>query len=195
LAKLALAATNKQIKVGLIMFSDIGAQTRSQDAALDRIVTFAQSDMFERMFREGMDLVEETAEYLDGEGRTEAKSLERAAALAYASESMRLTTRLMQSASWLLVQRAVREGEMSARDARDPKYRLGARSVCVTDTNELLALPARLTDLLERSKRLYDRVGRLETSLFEDDKVVRENPVNAQLVRLQAALSAAALEA
>ena len=34
-------------------------------------------------------------------------------ALSYASESMRLTTRLMQLASWLLLQRAVAEGELS----------------------------------------------------------------------------------
>jgi regulator of CtrA degradation len=175
------------------MFSEIAAKTRAQDGALDRIATFANSEMFERMFREGMDLVEETAEYLDGEGRAQSKQLERAAALAYASESMRLTTRLMQSASWLLVQRAVREGEMSARDARDPKYRLGARSVCESSTDALLALPEQLTNLLERSKRLYERVDRLEASLFDEREMVAENPVNAQLVRLQAALSAAAL--
>ena len=60
-----------------------------------------------------MELVEETASYLDGEGRQESKLLSRNAALAYAAESMRLTTRLMQVASWLLVQRAVREGDMA----------------------------------------------------------------------------------
>jgi regulator of CtrA degradation len=177
------------------MFTDVATQTDSQETALDRIASFANSDMFDRMFREGMDLVEETAAYLDGEGRSEAKKLERAGALAYASESMRLTTRLMQSASWLLVQRAVREGEMSARDARDPKYRLGAKSVCGAAGDANLELPQRLVDLLERSKRIYDRVDRIEASLFEATAKVQENPVNAQLVRLQAALSAAALEA
>jgi len=49
-----------------------------------------------------MDLVEETAAYLDGDGRTEAKTLERSVSLTYATESMRLTTRLMQLASWLV---------------------------------------------------------------------------------------------
>ena len=69
---------------------------------------FARSELFERTFREGMELVETAAVYLDGPGRQESKLLSRNAALAYASESMRLTTRLMQVASWLLVQRAVR---------------------------------------------------------------------------------------
>ncbi len=177
------------------MFTDVATKDASQESALDRIASFANSDMFDRMFREGMDLVEETAAYLDGEGRTQSKQLERSAALAYASESMRLTTRLMQSASWLLVQRAVREGEMTPRDARDPKYRLGAKSVCGASGETALTLPARLSDLLERSKRLYDRVDRIENSIFDATVQVQENPVNAQLMRLQAALSAAALEA
>ncbi len=179
------------------MFTDVATKSTNtnwdEKTALDRITTFASSEMFDRMFREGMDLVEETAAYLDGEGRAEAKKLERSAALAYASESMRLTTRLMQSASWLLVHRAVREGEMSARDARDPKYRLGAKTVCGSDGGIFLELPERLLSLLARSKLIYDRVDRLENSLFDARISTQENPVNAQLMRLQAALSAAAL--
>ena len=45
-----------------------------------------------------------------GAGREQAKALERNDSLAYAAESMRLTTRLMQIASWLLLRRAVAEG-------------------------------------------------------------------------------------
>jgi regulator of CtrA degradation len=85
---------------------------------------FASSEMFERTFAEGMQLVEETAAYLDGVGRKESKLLSRNAALVYAGESMRLTTRLMQIASWLLVQRAVREGDMAATEASQERYRI-----------------------------------------------------------------------
>ncbi|HQT54616.1 MAG TPA: DUF1465 family protein, partial [Phenylobacterium sp.] len=85
----------------------------------DVIQDFARSELFDRTFQEGMDLVEETAGYLDGSGRQESKLLSRNAALAYAGESMRLTTRLMQVASWLLVQRAVREGDMPREGACD----------------------------------------------------------------------------
>ena len=170
------------------MLTDVSKQTSGHKTAFDRIADFAGSDIFERMFREGMDLVEETAAYLDGEGRQEAKNLERASALAYASESMRLTTRLMQSASWLLVHRAVREGEMSAREAHDPKYRLGARAVCSASQPLIAILPERLLDLLERSRRLYERVDRIEAGLFDAGDAPTENPVTAQLMRLQAAL-------
>src|SRR5579863_2571865 len=89
--------------------------------------TFTGSALFERTFDEGMSLVEETAKYLDGKGRQESRDLPRKLALLYAGESMRVTTRLMQAASWLLVQRAVHEGDMAADDATSERYRLGSK--------------------------------------------------------------------
>ena len=74
----------------------------------------AGSETFKAMFREGMALVEETATYLDGDGRQQSRSLAAAGRSPTPPSSMRLTTRLMQLASWLLLQRAVNEGEMSA---------------------------------------------------------------------------------
>jgi len=73
---------------------------------------FARSEQFKAVFREGMALVEAAATYLDGDGRKEARKLRPPHSLAYATESMRLTTRLMQLASWLLIRRAVSEGEL-----------------------------------------------------------------------------------
>src|ERR1700686_4716052 len=84
----------------------------------------ANSQVFATLFRDGMALVEETASYLDGVGRQESKKLERSAALVYATESMRLTTRLMQLASWLLLHRAVKEGEMTLAQASKEKSKV-----------------------------------------------------------------------
>src|ERR1700731_1623347 len=89
------------------------------------------SALFDRTFDEGMALVEETARYLDGPGRAESRVLPRDAALLYAGESMRVTTRLMQAASWLLIQRAGREGEMCAEDAAAESYRLWSQENCL----------------------------------------------------------------
>jgi regulator of CtrA degradation len=128
---------------------------------------FAGSAMFDRTFNEGMALVEETARYLDGRGRQEARDLPRKAAMLYAGESMRVTTRLMQAASWLLVQRAVHEGEMSADDAKGERYRLGSKEICFGGREEgIELLPAKLRDLLERSDNLYRRIARLDDELF-----------------------------
>jgi hypothetical protein len=61
--------------------------------AVNQAVSFgerlAASQIFVDLFRDGMALVEETAAYLDGPGRQDSKKLERSAALAYATESMR----------------------------------------------------------------------------------------------------------
>ncbi|MDP3853456.1 DUF1465 family protein [Phenylobacterium sp.] len=152
----------------------------------DVIQDFARSELFDRTFQEGMDLVEETAGYLDGSGRQESKLLSRNAALAYAGESMRLTTRLMQVASWLLVQRAVREGDMPALNACEDRYRLGAEDVCRGATEE--ALPSGLLGLLDRSERLYERVRHLDRRMYvEDSADETPNPVQNQFDRLQAA--------
>ncbi len=127
---------------------------------------------FDRTFDEGMALVEETARYLDGKGREEARVLPRKAAMLYAGESMRVTTRLMQAASWLLVQRAVRDGDMEAGDAMNDRYRLGSREICMgkcaEDTDPL---PQELKDLLVRSDSLYRRIARLDDILFGEGAV------------------------
>ena len=128
---------------------------------------FIASALFDRTFDEGIALVEETARYLDGRGREEARALPRKASMLYAGESMRVTTRLMQAASWLLVQRAVRDGDMEAEQAMGERYRLGSREICLgacAESTEMLSVALR--DLLARSDNIYRRIARLDDVLF-----------------------------
>jgi regulator of CtrA degradation len=163
----------------------------AQDAGL---VSFKErlpgSPAFSTLFREGMGLVEETAVYLDGDGRQESKKLDRSAALTYATESMRLTTRLMQLASWLLLHRAVKEGEMSLAQVNQEKtkVRLSAGEPAKEDTLKLL--PPKLVDLISRSRKLHEQVVRLDATIHGTaDPAPRrtENPVERQLGLLKAA--------
>lgn len=137
-----------------------------------RILDFARSDLFVRTFSEGMGLVEETAAYLDGPGRAASKRLDRNSTLTYAAESMKLTTRLMQVASWLMVQRALREGDLPVSDALEDKYRMSARARSIADQPraipEDVALPESLIDLMRRADSLYDRVLRLDDHIYGD---------------------------
>ncbi len=129
--------------------------------------SFTGSALFEKTFDEGMALVEETARYLDGKGREESRDLPRKAALLYAGESMRVTTRLMQAASWLLVQRAVHDGDMDADMALQDRYRLGSKDICLGRSAEgIESLPGALQNLLERSDNLYRRIARLDDEIF-----------------------------
>lgn len=135
--------------------------------------TFVQSELFARTFREGMALVEETANYLDGEGRDASKRLARESALSYAGASMRLTTQLMQIASWLLVLRAVREGEMVLGEAGDAKYRLTpSEASSIKFRNE--GLPERLVALIDAAHQLYNRISRLDRELFTGEAAPEE---------------------
>jgi regulator of CtrA degradation len=148
----------------------------------------AGSQAFSILFREGMALVEETAGYLDGPGRRESKTLPRAGALAYATESMRLTTRLMQLASWLLLHRAVHEGEMSLAQANKEKAKVKLAAGDGGDADMVQMLPARLQELIERSVRLQERVRRLDATMHAHSSDPSEvNPVEHQVNLLRAA--------
>ncbi|MEH3146726.1 MAG: DUF1465 family protein [Methylobacterium frigidaeris] len=154
--------------------------------------TFVASEAFRTLFREGMTLVEDTAAYLDGPGREESRLLARHASLAYASESMRLTTRLMQIASWLLVQRAVSEGELTLSEAAQEKTRVRLTSqepAAGTAPSLVAELPLSLQALIGQSRRLHARILHLDT-LISDDRPTpepRESPVFAQHDRLRQA--------
>ncbi len=150
----------------------------------------AGSQVFSDLFRDGMSLVEETAAYLDGPGRQDSKKLERAAALAYATESMRLTTRLMQLASWLLLHRAVKEGEMSLAQAHKEKAKVKLSAGEQTDDHNIKLLPERLRVLILRSRTLQTAVRRLDATIHASQARPLSdvgNPVERQLGLLRAA--------
>jgi regulator of CtrA degradation len=151
---------------------------------------YAQSDTFRALFRDGMALVEETADYLDGDGRNAARLLPRPASIVYATESMRLTTRLMQLASWLLLHRSVREGDMTAERARQEKRKIRLETLSTNMSGPGWdELPKAFRALIDRSLNLQKRVERIDAALLEDGaREVEDNPVNAQLRALAAAL-------
>ncbi|MGL4325377.1 MAG: DUF1465 family protein [Beijerinckiaceae bacterium] len=157
---------------------------------------FVSSEAFKALFKEGMTLVEDAATYLDGAGRESSKTLARMVALAYASESMRLTTRLMQIASWLLLQRAVVEGELTPQQALKEKHKVNLRSDHTPPASELYSdLPEELRDLVSRSLRMQARIIHLDQLL--SDKApppppAEASPVAAQLQLLQSAFGRSA---
>ena len=171
------------------------SETSEQIDSAGEFVSFGQklvsSEGFRALFREGMALVEETAAYLDGDGREESRKLARAGALAYATESMRLTTRLMQIASWLLIQRAANEGEMNQDQAKQEKQKVKlttGRSTISAETFD--SLPERLRELVERTERLQGRVLMLESQINGRGDEVRSNPIENQLALLRTAFAA-----
>lgn len=154
---------------------------------------FTASEQFDQIFKDGMALVERTAVYLDGAGRHEAKALTASLNVVYATESMRLTTRLLELASWLLMRRALKLGEITPEEAHVKRrsIRLGvARPQHVKDYG---GLPRTIRALIEESFALQDRVVRIDRAL-EAARAARfethENPVSRQIASIEAAFTA-----
>jgi regulator of CtrA degradation len=154
----------------------------------------AASGGFTALYREGMGLIEEVAAYLDEDGREDSRFLPREAAFLYATESMRLTTRLMQIASWLLLQRAVNEGEISRENARAEKEKV---KFSATPSERggpgYDLLPQILRDFIDKGDRLFDRVmqlDQLERGALPDQPAGQTNGIADQFSRLHAAFQA-----
>ncbi|MCU0830113.1 MAG: DUF1465 family protein [Rhizobiaceae bacterium] len=151
------------------------------------------SDRFNATYKRGMALVEDTAHYLDGEGRDEAKSLQKAAAMLYAGESMRLTTRLMQLASWLLLQRAVNSGEMTINQVMQERTKVRLETPSEAEANPAYGeLPERFRALVSASLSMEREIRRIDTELYgngaaEPDAPGTANPVSEQLALLRTA--------
>jgi regulator of CtrA degradation len=154
---------------------------------------FTSSKHFEKLYSEGMALVEETADYLDRAGRLEAKKLAPPASIAYTSESIKLTTRLTQLASWLLVRRAIALGEIASAEAHTHRHRVTLVPQSSIHPEGFSALPETFKRLIAESHRLYGRILRLDGLLSESYSAAEEDapPVPAQIQRIRLAFPAA----
>jgi regulator of CtrA degradation len=157
---------------------------------------FAASAQFDDVYKQGMSLVERAAAYLDGAGRKEARLLKPPVSLVYATESMRLTTRLLELASWLLIRRALRDGDISREEASRKRERVNLRNFGRSEhISHVTSLPSGLQSLINESFALGERIKQIDRSLQEapDGVTPRDaNPVAAQLADLRAAFSSLA---
>ena len=167
------------------------ADFSDKNAAVSIGPRIVASGGFDILYREGMTLIEEVASYLDGDGRGDSRLLIREASFLYATESMRLTTRLMQLASWLLLQRAVNEGEITAENARSEKEKV---KFSATPSERggpgYEQLPVVLRDFIIKGDRLFDRVvqfDKLERGKMPEFDPGTANGIADQFSRLKAA--------
>lgn len=168
---------------------------RERVMPVDFLSRFTASRQFQEVFQEGMGLIEETANYLDGQGRMDVRDLDKQGSVTYASQSMRLTTRLMQLASWLLLQRAISSGEISRQEAEQEKGRISLDEIGEGQTLEGEdKLPDSLQALVARSLRLHERIVTLDVMIAERDETLltgeAANEVNSHLELLQKAFNA-----
>ncbi|MFV0298750.1 MAG: DUF1465 family protein [Hyphomicrobiaceae bacterium] len=171
----------------------MGGVNSSVSVTISFAERFATSGQFDTVFQEGMTLVDATAGYLEGLGRRESKALPPAASLIYATESMRLTTRLLELASWLVIRRGLKCGEITPDEAQKKRRRLKLTSIGRPEhVKGFEQLPERLQELIEASFALHDRIVLLDRALEQPEAVianVAQNPVGEQFAQLTAAFN------
>jgi regulator of CtrA degradation len=102
----------------------------------------------------------------------------------------------MQLASWLLLQRAVNEGELTQTEAMMEKRKVRLVEQDAASNPETLAkLPGRLVELVDASIRLQARIIHIDRLLYEspdkkDQSLGVFRPVETQLERLRAVFQA-----
>ncbi|HLO76472.1 MAG TPA: DUF1465 family protein [Magnetospirillum sp.] len=122
---------------------------------------------FHRTYDETMDLMVEARNYMAYVERRERERAGTMTGLRMSCEAMRITSRLTQVMAWLMIQRAVHEGEIDLGEAMGESNRLSGGDVCLDDTfSSDQTLPHGLRSLMDRSFRLYQRVARIEEQMI-----------------------------
>jgi regulator of CtrA degradation len=119
----------------------------------------------------------------------------------YASESMRLTTRLLELASWLMIRRSYKDGEITAKELVRKRERVRLTEPGrISHIKGFDTLPEGLQTLVVASFALNDRIVRLDLAMQvrveEPDPAAdaaegsaAASPVQAQVARLERAFS------
>lgn len=122
-----------------------------------------ETAFFGRTYGEAMSLLVEARDYLAHREPADRQRLVPLDRLRLACETTRLTARLTQIMAWLLAQRAVHSGEITQEDALGEHQALAQFDVCMDgEAMETGRLPFDFVSLLDRSRRLYIRVARLD---------------------------------
>jgi regulator of CtrA degradation len=137
--------------------------------------------LIDGLYTEAMLLADEVRAYFDEVGRDARDTLDPMDRVLFSCESLKVTTRLMHVIAWLLTQRAVEVGELSADGAREPSRRLGG--AVLSDAATLARLPVEAQRFVAASVALHTRVARLESGL--DDDLPAASPARQLHSRLQ----------
>ena len=135
-------------------------------------------------YTEAMLLADEARAYFDEAGRLDRNTLDPLARVGFACESLKVTTRIMHIVAWLLTQRAVESGELTAAGGRRPERRLGHAQD--SDPDVIAKLPESARKLINSSIDLYARISRLDEGVLGEEPA--QSPARALMGRLERGL-------
>lgn len=139
----------------------------------------------EKSYQEAMALTQAVASYLETENQhLKIYSLNMKTEVYYASESMRVSTCLMQVMSWFLVQKGVAAGEITREQAAARKFRLEARDICLAEVDTSKGeLPEQFVTFLHKAQALYRQVARMDRMVYGTCDA--PNPVHQLFSKIQ----------
>lgn len=148
---------------------------------------FLDSRFLNKSYQEAMLLTQDVAQFLEADNaQMRQHTVSEGDEIFYASESMRVSTCLMQVMSWFLVQKGVASGEISREEAQQPNMRLGGRKVCLLQVDPSKGnLPERFVFFMNKSQDLYRQVARMDQMVYGDEDSESSNPVHQLHERLQ----------
>ncbi|MDH3230817.1 MAG: DUF1465 family protein [Alphaproteobacteria bacterium] len=132
----------------------------------------AESPLYFRgTYEEAFDLLVEARNYVEHRVPAFRYSEDPPDPVAMTTETMRLTSRLIQVMAWLMAQRALQDGEIAEAEFVEDRYRLEGHDVCLRRAIEDMDdLPEGLNDLMSRSYELYNRIMRLDMQYVDPKK-------------------------
>jgi regulator of CtrA degradation len=124
----------------------------------------APTAFFGKTYDETMGLLVEVRDYVAHDQKRDREKMAPSAAALLCCEALRVTARLTQVMAWLLAQKAIHAGELSAEQVVAQHGPLAEIAICMAEQadEELGLLPQYFRGLVDRSRRLYLRVARLD---------------------------------
>ena len=137
----------------------------TQSAKLKGIGNMTSTVFLNRTYDEALELVIQARDYMAYKENQDRVGLNMYECMRASCETMRVTSRLTHIMSWLMMQKAVFNGEVSIEEALYMADPLSEEDVCLLREHKNYSfLSRRLHEILDQSLALYMRVCRLESS-------------------------------
>ena len=126
-------------------------------------------DLLESKINDANQLLTDTHNYLKWQAPLDIEYMPRDGKLKVCCEALRLTVRITRIVSWLTLQRAILDGELSQEDQSTASAPILEDGRCLESASENdTELPLRLRELLKKSRALYVQMMRLEHGALKD---------------------------
>lgn len=122
-------------------------------------------NFLKKSYNEAVYLLTYSRDYFAAKGREDKLKLSREDSIAYTLAMSTITTQLSSVLSWLLMCRAVQEGEVKIEDLNNEDFKMPEFDLGLDDNSCFSGLNDTIKEMLTRSSSLYNRIKRMENQI------------------------------